>query len=157
MLPLIFAMKILKYTFKLPNLKLVDDDLIEDGYIEETYTFTLLFKGFGVYEELSNKPLLASLSSFGNMDGTMNNNVMESMLSKDFISNLACASYVKIENGKFHNNRSTADEFKKTKAYSYIFKDVKFIEQLVKMASECVLEDEKGKAKSKANTNSKNL
>lgn len=157
MLPFIFEMKILKYTFKLPNLKLENDELVEDGFIEETYTFTLLFKGFGVYEELAHKPLLASLSSFGNSDGTLNDNVIENMLSKDFISNLACASYVKIENGKFHNNRSTADEFKRTKAYSYIFKDVEFIEALVKMASDCVLEDEKSKAKTKANTNSKNL
>lgn len=155
MLPFIFAMKILKYTFKLPNLKLIDDDLVEDGYTEETYTFTLLFKGFGVYEELAHKPLLASLTSFGNSD-EMSEQAVESMLSKDFISNLACASYVKIEDGKFHNNRSTAEEFKKTKAYSYIFKDVEFIEQLVKMASDCVLEDEKGKAKTKANNNSKN-
>lgn len=150
MLPFIFEMKILKYTFKLPNLKIEDDELIEDGFIEETYTFTLLFKGIGVYEELAHKPLLASLGELGNSD-----DALENMLSKDFISNLACASYVKIENGKFHNNRSTADEFKKTKAYSYIFKDVHFIEELVKMASECILDDEKAKAKSKT-TSSKN-
>jgi hypothetical protein len=63
---------------------------------------------------------------------------------------------VRIENGKFHNNRSTAEEFKRTKAYSYIFTDISFIEELVKMASDCILEDQKGKAKTKANNSSKN-
>lgn len=147
-------MKILKYTFKMPNLKLVGDDLIEDGFEEETHTFTLLFKGIGVYEEMAHKPLLASLTQVGNLEE--DEQAIENILSKDFISNLACASYIKIEDGKFHNNRSTAEEFKKTKAYSYIFRDVDFIQELVKMASECIMDDTKGKAKSKAN-NSKNL
>lgn len=146
-------MKILKYTFRLPNLKLVGDDLIEDGFEEETHTFTLLFKGIGVFEELAHKPLLASLSQIGN---DVDEEAVESILSKDFVSNLACASYIKIEDGKFHNNRSTAEEFKKTKAYSYIFRDVEFIQELVKMASECILDDQTAKAKSKANS-SKNL
>ena len=156
MLPLIFEMKILKYTFKLPNLTVVDDELVEDGVIEETHTFTLLFKGFGVYEELAHKPLLSSLTKFAGKDGEVDSDSLDNMLSRDFISNLACASYVKIENGKFHNNRSTADEFKKTKAYSYLFRDLEFIQELLKMASDCVLEDEKEKVKTKANSNLKN-
>ena len=155
MLPFIFAMKILKYTFKLPKLEVINDDLVETGITEETYTFTLLFKGIGIYEELANKPLLSSLMAITN-DGEVDRNSIDTMLSKDFLSNLACASYVKIENGKFHNNRATAEEFKKTNAYSEIFKDVDFITQLMTMAVECIKEDEIAKAKTKANTNSKN-
>lgn len=156
MLPLIFEMKILKYTFKLPNLTVVDDELVEDGVIEETHTFTLLFKGVGVYEELAHKPLLSSLTKFAGQDGQVSDDSLDNVLSRDFITNLACASYVKIENGKFHNNRSTAEEFKKTKAYSYLFRNIDFIQKLLIMASECVLEDEKEKAKTKANSDSKN-
>lgn len=150
-------MKILKYTFKLPNLTVIDDELVEDGIIEETHTFTLLFKGVGVYEELAHKPLLSSLTKFAGQDGQVSDDSLDNVLSRDFITNLACASYVKIENGKFHNNRSTAEEFKKTKAYSYLFRNIDFIQKLLIMASECVLEDEKAKTKTKADSSSKNL
>ena len=155
MLPLIFAMKILKYTFNLPKLEVIDGDLVETGVIEETHTFTLLFKGIGIYEELANKPLLSSLMSMTN-DGEIDRSTIDNMMSREFLSNLACASYVKIENGKFHNNRATAEEFKKTSAYSEIFKDIDFITELMTMAVECIKEDEIAKAKTKANTNSKN-
>lgn len=148
-------MKILKYTFKLPEIKLINDELVQTGYTEETYTFTLLLKGIGIYEELADKPLLASLMSLGDMEGGINDDAIDTILAKDFISNLACASYVKIENGKFHNNRATAEEFKKTGAYSEIFKDIDFVNALMQMAIDCIKEDEKAKAKTKANA--KNL
>lgn len=151
-------MKILKYTFRLPELKLVGDDLVQTGYTEETYTFTLLFKGIGIFEELANRPLLSSLMSMGNDNGNVDEKTMDNMLSKDFISNLACASYIKIENGKFHNNRATAEEFKKTGAYSEIFKDINFVNELMQMAIECIKDDETAKAKTKAKANAgKNL
>lgn len=149
-------MKILKYTFRLPELKVVNDELVQTGVKEETHTFTLLFKGIGIYEELSNKPLLATLMSLGSENGDMSNNAVDNMLSREFISNLACASYIKIENGKFHNNRATAEEFKKTGAYSEIFKDIEFVNALLKMAIECIKADETSKAKSKASSG-KNL
>lgn len=148
-------MKILNYTFKLPKLELVDGELVETGTIEEKHTFTLLFKGIGLYEEMANQPLLTSLMSVA-QDGEMTNASIEKILSKDFISNLACASYVKIENNKFHNNRGTAEEFKKTSAYSEIFRDFDFITQLIEMAVDCINDDkvkkqeaEKSKAKPK--------
>lgn len=156
MLPFIFEMKILKYTFTYPNLEIVDGELIESGTSEETYTFTLLFKGIGVFEELANQPLLTSLLSIANADGSIKEESVNRLLSKDFISNLACASYIKIDGDRFHNNRATAEEFKKTKAYSEIFKDMGFIEALLMMAVECVADEQKSKAKSKASTQSKN-
>lgn len=151
MLPHIFAikMKILKYTFRLPELQVIGGELVQTGVTEETHTFTLLFKGIGIYEELSNKPLLSTLMSLGNENGEVSDNAVDSMLSKEFISNLACASYIKIENGKFHNNRATAEEFKKTGAYSEIFKDIDFVNALMKMAVECIKADETSKAKTK--------
>lgn len=149
-------MKILKYTFRLPRLEVIDDDLVQTGYTEETCTFTLLFKGIGLYEELANKPLLSSLMSMSSENGELDQKTMDSVLSKDFISNLACASYVKIENNKFHNNRATAEEFKKSNAYSQIFQNIDFINDLMQMAVDCIKTEETGKAKSKASTG-KNL
>ena len=125
-------MKILRYTFSFPKLTVKDGSLTEDGTVEETYTFTLLSKGIGLYEELSGKPLMATLIS---LDG---DDAMEKMISKDFIANLACASYVKIEGDRFHNNRATAEEFKKTLAYAKATEDVKFIRELVQMGMECI-------------------
>lgn len=145
-------MKILKYTFILPKLEVIDDELVESGVIEETHTFTLLFKGIGVYEEMAKKPLLATLMGLGDENGNIKEGSIENLLSKEFISNLACASYVKIENGKFHNNRATAEEFKKTGAYSEIFRDMNFVNELINMAVECIRDDEVAKAKSKASS-----
>ncbi len=125
-------MKIFEYTFKLPNLSVKDGKLIENGSTEETYTFTLLHKGFGLYEDLTGKPLMAKLMELTDLDD------MEKIISKEFISNLACASYVKIEGDKFHNNRATAEEFRKSAVYSKTTEDVNFIRGLITMAMECI-------------------
>ena len=61
MLSLIFEMKILKHTFKIPKLEVINDELVESGVCEETYTFTLLHKGVGLFEDIAKKPLLAYL------------------------------------------------------------------------------------------------
>lgn len=137
--------KIIKHTFKIPNLSVNEDgELTENGFSEETYTFTLLHKGFGIYEELTGKPLMATLIE---LDG---DEAMEKMISKSFISNLACASYVKIENGKFHNNRATAEEFKKSIAYTKVTEDVSFIQELIGMAMECINDTNAPKVKAKS-------
>ena len=125
-------MKIFEYTFKIPNLSVQDGKLTENGTTEETYTFTLLHKGFGLYEDLTGKPLMAKLMELNDL------NDIDKIISKDFISNLACASYVKIEGDKFHNNRATAEEFKKSAVYSKTTEDVQFIRGLISMALECV-------------------
>ena len=125
-------MKIFEYTFKLPNLSVKDGKLVENGTSEETYTFTLLHKGFGLYEDLTGKPLMAKLMELTDLDD------IEKIISKEFISNLACASYVKIEGDKFHNNRATAEEFKKSAVYSKTTEDVGFIRGLISMALECI-------------------
>ena len=125
-------MKIFEYTFKLPNLSVKDGKLIENGTNEETYTFTLLHKGFGLYEDLTGKPLMAKLMELNDADN------IDKIISKDFISNLACASYVKIEGDKFHNNRATAEEFRKSAVFSKTTEDVNFIKGLISMALECI-------------------
>lgn len=144
-------MKIIKHTFKLPKLEIVEGELLENGYSEETYTFTLLHKGIGLFEELSGKPLMSYLATI-NVDDEKS---LEKFLSKDFIPNLACASYVKIEDNKFHNNRATAEEFKKTLAYPRCGEDLEFVKKLTEMAVECIT-GELPKGESKKGNNSKN-
>lgn len=141
-------MKIFEYTFNIPNLTVKDGKLVENGTTEETCTFTLLHKGFGLYEELTGKPLMAKLLEFEDMSD------LDKMISKDFISNLACASYCKIVGDKFHNNRATAEEFRKSAVYSKTTEDMKFIQGLISMALECVA-DANNKKKPTKNTEKK--
>ena len=136
-------MKILKHTFKIPKLEVVDGELVENGFNEETYTFTLLHKGVGLFEDLADKPLLAYLYEIDMED----KEAMSKLLSKDFIPNLACASYVKIENNQFHNNRATAEDFKKLPVYQKVNEDLEFAVDLIQMAIDCILEEEKNKKK----------
>lgn len=144
-------MKILKYTFRIPRLEVVDDELVENGFNEETYTFTLLHKGVGLFEELAHKPLMAYMMELNIED----KEAISKLLSKDFIPNLACASYVKIENNNFHNNRATAEEFKKLPVYQRISDDLQFATELLSMATECMVDIEKMESRTKQNVNSK--
>lgn len=129
--------KIIKYTFKTPNLKLIKGELVQDGFNEETYTFTLLHKGIGIYEEMAKEPLIQSLVSIGNVDDKTQ---IAKLVNSDFITNLSSASYVKIEEGKWHNNRATAEEFKKLPVCNHL-DDLGFITKLLEMATECVVGD----------------
>lgn len=134
-------MKIFEYTFNIPSLTVKDGKLIENGTTEETYTFTLLHKGFGLYEDLTGKPLMAKLMELTSTDD------VDKIISKEFISNLACASYVKIDGDKFHNNRATAEEFKKSAVFSKTTEDVQFIRGLISMALECITDANNSKKK----------
>lgn len=142
--------KILKYKFKTPILKVVGNDLIEDGYQEEEYTFTLLHKGIGLYEEITGESLLKSLAKLNQVAINTENAIG---ITKDFIPNLAMASYIKIEDGNFHNNLATANEFKKKPIYSRCSDDFAFQEQLVQMAIECI----NSKTKTKESNTSKKM
>lgn len=140
--------KIIKHTFVIPNLSVINGELTEGKETTATYQFTLLFKGIGLYEEISGKSLLNSLmSAVGKSGGNVD---IEKFTDSKLIRDLACASYVKIDGDKFHNNRATAEEFKKTQVYNMVDKDYGFVMELLTMAMECVYGDQKAKAKSKA-------
>lgn len=142
--------KILKYTFRTPILKVVGDDLVEDGYKEEEYTFTLLHKGIGLYEEITGNSLLKDLTKISMMGDNFNN---DKDLLKEFIPSLAMASYIKIENGNYHNNMVTAREFKCKPIYTTCNEDYAFVEKLMQMAIECV----NNKVKTKESNTSKKM
>lgn len=146
-------MKILKHTFRIPKLEVIDGELIENGFNEETYTFTLLHKGVGLFEDLSNKPLLAYLYEID----LENKEAISKLLSKDFIPNLACASYIKIENNQFHNNRATAEDFKKLPVFQKVSEDLDFAVELIQMAMDCMLEIQNEKLKTKEAVSSKKV
>ena len=137
-------MKILKYTFKIPQLVLEDGELVEQGNKEETYTFTLLHKGIGLYEEMAGEPLINTLLEVQDLKDT---EIAKIVMNSKFILNLASASYVKIEDGKFHNNRATCEEFKKLPVCNHI-NDPQFVANLLAMATECVVGDLKQNPKS---------
>lgn len=139
--------KIIKHTFEIPNLVVRDGELVEQEPTKITYTFTLLFKGIGLFEEIHGKPLLASLASALQAGEEIKD--ASNIIDKKFIKDLACASYVKIDGNKFHNNRATVEEFKKTQVYNIIENDVSFLTELLEMTVDCVGQDEKAKMKSK--------
>ena len=76
--------KIIKHTFKLPNLTVKDGELVEDKETTATYTFTLLFKGMGLYEDISGTPLINSLmNALG--QGNTELEAVGKMMDKKFI------------------------------------------------------------------------
>ena len=141
---LFFEMKIIKHTFKIPQLSIVNGELAENGSVEETYTFTLLHKGIGLYEEMAGEPLINTLLDVQNLK---ENEIAKIVMNSKFVLNLASASYVKIEDGKFHNNRATCEEFKKLPVCNHL-NDPQFVAKLLEMATECVVGDLKQNPKS---------
>lgn len=140
--------KIIKHTFRIPSLAVENGELVEGKETTITYTFTLLFKGIGLFEEISGKSLLNSLvSNLG--ENVTQEAILEKMIDKKLIKDLACASYVKIVGDKFHNNRATAEEFRKSQVYPIIENDYEFAIDLITMAMECVYNEQKAKRKSK--------
>lgn len=138
--------KIIKHTFEIPNLSVVDGELVEGKPTKVTYTFTLLFKGFGIFEDLHGSTLFSALLE------TIGDNEQDSvkkLFGTSTIKDLACASYVKIEGNKFHNNRATAEEFRKSQVFPLIENDYDFIMKLSQMATECVYDEQKSKANNK--------
>lgn len=138
--------KIIKHTFTIPNLVVKDGELVVENETSVTYTFTLLYKGLNLFEELAGKPLLNCLVQFAGSDDA---EIISKMVDKQLIKDLAAASYIKIEGNKFHNNRATVAEFKKSQVYPIVENDYEFAVSLLSMAMECAFESEKGKKKSK--------
>lgn len=136
-------MKILKYTFEIPQLIVENDELVEMGTKQETYTFTLLFKGVDVYEKLTGKALLTDLAKMS----TMTEENVARDLDIELIRNLAKASYCKIENDAFHQNMITAEEFSKTQAFTKVATDTEFMVQLLNMAVDCCVSNNQSASK----------
>jgi len=128
--------KIIKHTFVMPNLSVDEDgNLLEGKPKEETYTFTLLHKGVGIYEELTGESLFSTLMS---LSKDSKETAVSKVMNTKLLVNLASASYTKIEDGQFHNNRATAEEFKKKQVVNHL-NDVNFVVKLLQMATECVV------------------
>ena len=129
-------MKIIKHTFEIPVLTVENGELVEKEPHYQTCTFTLLHGGIGRFEENSNEPLLSKLNKL--TTGADQEKSMSILSDREFVLNLACASYVKIEGNKFENNRATYEEFKNSEVANYIY-DVEFITKLIQMVTDCVL------------------
>lgn len=120
-------MKILKYTFDIPRLIVEDGELVEMGNTQETYTFTLLFKGVDLYEKLTGRSLLTDISKYTNADN----------IDFNIVKDIAKASFVKIDGDAFHQNMVTAEDFSKTLAFSKIGTDTEFMTDLIEMVIDC--------------------
>lgn len=144
--------KIIKHTFKIPHLVVKEGELVQDKETTITYQFTLLFKGIGLYEEIAGKPLLSSLMSsvaFDELENVDDFASFENLVDKKLIKDLACASYIKIDGDRFHNNHATVEEFRKSQVYPIVENDYEFVMKLISMAMECVYDDQNNKKKNK--------
>lgn len=146
-------MKIIEHTFKIPKLGIENGKLTVGKDEESTYTFTLLYKGLGIYEEMTGKPLINDIIKIGELKNDADK--VMALLNGTMVKNLACASYVRIDGDRFHNNRATAEEFKKLPVYNYIDRDYDFIMQLYNMAMDCVSDNAKQVKNNKEVTRSK--
>ena len=144
--------KIIKHTFEIPKLTVENGELVEGDPTKITYTFTLLFKGFGIFEELHGSPLFSALIDLVDENGNDTESVKK-MFSSSTIKDLAAASYVKIVGDKFHNNRATAEEFRKSQVYPLIENDYDFVTKLSTMAMECVYDEQKNKLNNRKEAN----
>ena len=129
--------KIIKHTFEIPNLTLQNGELVEGNPTTATYTFTLLFKGFALFEEIHGKSLFSAMLDMYR-EGADESENAKTMFGSSVIKDLASASYVKIEGDRFHNNRATVEEFKKCPAYQIVENDMGFVAKLTEMATECI-------------------
>lgn len=128
--------KIIKHNFSIPNLVMKDGELVEDKPTIITCTFTLLFKGMGLFEEIHGSPLFTAM-----LDLVGGNNDIENakvLYGSNVIKDLAAASYVKIDGDRFHNNRKTVDEFINGRVYPLVENDTEFVIKLTQMAMECI-------------------
>lgn len=139
-------MKIIKHTFEIPQLEVIDGELVEKDPNYTTCTFTLLHGGIGRFEEVYGKSLLTKLNDINKLP---DEEKIGSLLDdKDFIKDLAAASYVKLEGNKFENNRATMDEFLNSELANYLY-DVDFLTKLLQMSAECMIGEKKGKSNGK--------
>lgn len=129
--------KIIKHTFEIPNLTLENGELVEGNPTTITYTFTLLFKGFSLFEEIHGKSLFTAMLEMYKDSGD-ENETARTMFGSSVIKDLAAASYVKIDGDRFHNNRATVEEFRKSPVAQIVENDMSFVAKLTEMATECL-------------------
>ena len=141
---LVIMSKIVKHTFEIPNLSVQDGELVEGKPTIVTYTFTLLFKGFGLFEEIHGSSLFSAMLEM--YSGGEETESAKNFLSSSTLKDLAAASYVKIDGDKFHNNRATVEEFRKSPVCQLVENDTDFITELSQMATECLYDKAKKSA-----------
>lgn len=138
-------MKIFKHTFEIPQLEVVNDELVEKEPKEITCTFTLLHGGIGRFEEYYGSSLMKKLNEINKIDSNAEKSYAI-IGDRPFILALASASYVKIEGNKFENNRATMEEFIKSEMADEIA-NIEFITKLLNMVTDCILGNTKAPTK----------
>lgn len=155
-------MKILKHSFEIEDLIVKGDDIVTEKY-QQTCYFSLMHKGFGLFQNEYKQPLLTALftkikgigvdSVSTSKEEDINDKVAKmtdedfeniiKFVDETFIKALACSSYCKIENGKVINNEITQLEFKESRVYESISLDFDFIIEIIKMVIDSIPEKNK--------------
>ena len=146
-------MKIFKYKFEIPNIQLdANGELIEGTPTYKDCTFTLLHGGVGRFEEYYGTSFMKRIMELNK--GSNEDIAFALFNDRKFVVALAGASYVKIENGAFQNDRSTMDEFINGPLADLVM-NTEFMIGLLQMATECVIGKVKKKENAKKSKNAK--
>lgn len=143
-------MKIFKHTFEIPQLEVVNDELVEKEPKKVTCTFTLLHGAIGRFEEYYGSSLMKKLNDINKINNNFDKSY-EILADRKFIQTLASSAYVKIEGNKFENNRATMDEFMNSEMIDEVM-NIEFITKLLNMVTDCIV----GNAKAEPNKKGKN-
>lgn len=152
--------EILKYKFYDEQVSVVDGELVIGDPVEYECNFTLLIKGFDLFEKEYGKPIMQVLAQIfrdtgvENLDNIDKANAIGNMVKAEetlfdakFIKALACASYVKIVNSTPVNTELTVQEFKESPVYELVTSDMEFVVQLMSMTMDCLNRKEEHKKK----------
>ena len=152
--------EIIKYKFYEEQINVVDGELVIGDPIEYECNFTLLIKGFDLFEKEYGKPIMQVLAKIfrdtgiENLDDINKTSAIGNMVKAEetlfdakFIKALASASYVKIVNSTPVNNEITVQEFKESPVYELITSDMEFVTELMSMTMDCLNRKEENKKK----------
>lgn len=137
-------MEILKHTFEIPKLGVVNGDIVELDPERVTCSFALTIKALELFEEEYGEPIINVL--FGNNNGEVT--------TGRFVRALACSMYLKIADGQILQNEATKEEFQNLEIYQSVASDLTFTANLVTTAVKSI--EEKTKKDSANNKQVKN-
>lgn len=155
--------KVIEHTFEVETLELKNGH-IETVKKEEKHLFSLVGAGFRLFEQEYGSPLFNTImNKMGNIDINQFKEIktvtsdqlsmMNDLLDVKFLSAVACASYLVIEDNEIIHNDLTATQFKETKAYQQMSNDYNFIVKLLDMIVNAMPKDKSGQKQIKQNKN----
>lgn len=137
-------MEILKHTFEVTKLGVIDGEIVELDPEKITCHFALTLKALEMFEDEYGEPIINVLFASNNSD----------LASGRFVRALSCSMYLKVVDGQIMQNEATKEEFQNLAIYQSVGSDLTFATLLVSSAVKAV--EEKAKKDAENNKRVKN-